>query len=477
MRSRTALLPGLAAALIATSLVSSALAQQPAPAQPPPQQPAVPFQLPGLPPIQIPGMTPVQPDPNQQQPQQAPPAAQPQPGVIPGFTLPPNYNQPAPAQPAPYGQPNGQYGQPNGQYGQPNYGQPNGQYGQPYAPMTGPKKKRNRSTPLEIGYLYTVATAYGVGMGIWIDAEAQISDPGLRFVPPILTGAAAPVGVFFLDTPPLPKGLPSAIATGMLIGGAEGLGVTTYQSVSSLPGQEWGFRGFARAEMIGATLGGGAGFGYWMLTRAKPQHSMFYASASAWGALIGSQMGLGGSSNSWSYGPQEYTNDAGQTIKPGPNATCPQATKDHPVMMETIGCENGANAATARGGLIGMNVFLAGALAVGHAWNPSWNQIGWMWGGLAIGEAATLPVYLFYAGSKDHDPRHGLIVQGIGGTIGIVGGALIGRPDHRGRVAELDEDEMQKKYWETDKHRFKLTGGGLMPVENGMGLSMSGQIW
>ncbi len=477
MRSRTAL--GLAAALFATSLVSSALAQQPPPAQPAPQPQPAPFQIPGLPPITIPGMTPAQPAPAPPATQQQPQPQQSPPGILPGI-LGPMPNQPA-QQPVPYGQPQpqGQYGQPNygqGQYGQPNYGQP-GQ-NTPYTPYAAPKKKRNRSTPLEIGYLYTVATAYGVGMGIWIDAEAQIDDPGLRFIPPILTGVAAPVGVYFLDTPPMPKGLPSAIATGMLLGGAEGLGISTYQSVNALPGNEWTFRAFARAEMIGTTLGGAAGFAYWYFARPKPQHNMFYASSAVWGAVIGSQLGLGASNNPWSYGPVKYSlpNDPAGAPEHMAPASCPKATDTTPVTMVPPGCETGANAATARGGLIGMNVFLAGALAVGHVWNPSWNQIGWMWGGLAIGEAATLPVYLFYAGS-DKDPRHGLIVQGIGGTLGIVAGALIGRPEHRGAVAELDEEMVEKKYWETDKHKVRLTGGGLMPVSNGMGLSAYGQLW
>ena len=145
----------------------------------------------------------------------------------------------------------------------------------------------------------------------------------------------------------------------------------------------------------------------------------------------------------------------------------------------TPGCENGAERGRPRAaGSSGMNVWVAGAARLaGHAWNPSWNQIGWMWGGLAIGEAVTLPVYLFYAGSKA-DPRRGLIVQGIGGTLGVIGGALIGRPEHRGAVAELDEELQEQKYWETDKHKFRITGAGLMPVESGMGLSgLPASVW
>ncbi|MDZ4064265.1 MAG: hypothetical protein U1E22_06295, partial [Coriobacteriia bacterium] len=71
-------------------------------------------------------------------------------------------------------------------------------YGQPPA-MPPPASRSTQSSELEIGTLYGVAAAYGVGMGIWVDAETGLDDPGLQFVPPIILGVAAPVGVFFLD--------------------------------------------------------------------------------------------------------------------------------------------------------------------------------------------------------------------------------------------------------------------------------------
>jgi hypothetical protein len=98
-----------------------------------------------------------------------------------------------------------------------------------------------------------------------------------------------------------------------------------------------------------------------------------------------------------------------------------------------------------------------------------------MWGGFAIGEAASLLVYPFYAlGSSD--PRRGLIFQGVAGTIGMVAGAFIGRPDTPGAVAR---EERQERKEEDDKRhgRFaRVVGGGLAPVPGGMAANVMG-IW
>ena len=66
-------------------------------------------------------------------------------------------------------------------------------------------------------------------------------------------GLAAPVGVFFLDRPRMPRGMPAAIAAGMAIGAGEGVGIASYQFVHSKSDDEWGFRGFARSVFIGST--------------------------------------------------------------------------------------------------------------------------------------------------------------------------------------------------------------------------------
>jgi len=80
-------------------------------------------------------------------------------------------------------------------------------------------------TSLEIGALYGVSAAYGVGMGIWLSTEVGIKDPALFLIPPAILGVAGPVGVYFFDRTGPHRGVPAAIATGTLIGADEGLGI------------------------------------------------------------------------------------------------------------------------------------------------------------------------------------------------------------------------------------------------------------
>ena len=394
-------------------------------------------------------------------------------------------------QPQPYGQPQQgygqpqQYGQPPQGYGQPQYGQPQQGYGQPqqgygqqqpyngygYVAPSGPKK----STSLEIATLYVTATAWGIGTGIWIDAEAGTKDPGISLIAPVILGAAAPAAVFFADRPAMREGLPSAIALGLLLGAGEGLGIAGYQAVTSTdahcafpatgsppvlsctPSTSWGFKGLARAEFIGSTLGGLGGFAYGYFLRPSPKNNVLIGSAAVWGTIIGSEFGWGGSKLK-----EDITlplpGSGGQTI----NAT-----------RKTTWSET--NDTTALGGLIGFNVLAAGAAGLSLAWRPSWEQLEWMWGGFAIGEAASLLVYPFYA-TGDSDPRRGLLFQGVAGTIGLVAGAFIGRPDTPGSLAR----EQKREHEEQDRQRHgrfaKVVGGGLTPVPGGAAASVMG-IW
>ncbi|WP_437325100.1 hypothetical protein [Sorangium sp. So ce381] len=327
----------------------------------------------------------------------------------------------------PYGgQQGGAYG---GQYGGGYGGQYGGGYGgYGYAPQ---KKSEPKSTPLEVGYLYATSVAYGVGTGIWIDAVAGIDDPGVQFIAPALLGVAAPVGVYFLDSPPMPRGMPSAIATGMVIGAGEGLGIASYQYVSARKGKEWGFLGLATAEVIGSTVGGAAGWGFYYLLRPKPQTNMLVASGAVWGSLIGSAFGAAASNGDWSE----------------------------------------SNDSISLGGLIGFNVATAGAVGLSVAWTPSWNQLAWMWGGLGIGTVVSLPIYLAYIGS-DHDPRRGLIAQGAAGTLGLVAGALfLGRPDSSSSVALDDQEDRGRPPF------ARVLGGSLTPYRGGLGAVVVGELW
>src|SRR2546421_11743512 len=85
------------------------------------------------------------------------------------------------------------------------------------------------ASDLEIGTLYGFSAAYGVGVGIWLDAELSIDDPGLKFIAPAILGVAAPAGGFFLDRPRMPRGMPVAIAAVMAIGAGSGVALTGSQ--------------------------------------------------------------------------------------------------------------------------------------------------------------------------------------------------------------------------------------------------------
>jgi hypothetical protein len=299
-----------------------------------------------------------------------------------------------------------------------------------------PPPSTQKATDIEVGALYAFATGYGVGTGVWIDAEAGIDDPGLQFVAPAIFGVAAPVGVFFLNRPTMPRGMPAAIAAGMAVGAGEGVGIATYQIVTAKPGEEWGFRGIARSIFIGSTVGTVAGFasGYYM--EPSPRQSLMLGSGVLWGTVIGSMFGYGGSSShtDWSQ----------------------------------------ANDSTALGGLVGFNIGVVGAAAISAVWVPSYESLAWMWGGFGAGVVISLPVYLFYVGG-DHDPRRGLIFQGAAGTLGLIAGALFTADSRdfgsarRRHVATPERDGTPPS--------IQITGGGIMPVPNGVGLQVQGILF
>ena len=289
------------------------------------------------------------------------------------------------------------------------------------------------STGLEMATLYGTSIAWGVGAGIWIDAEAELDDPGLMLIPPLVLGAAAPLGAFFVDryafSRGMPEGLPSAISAGLIAGAGEGLGIASYQWVTADEADAWGFRGLARAELIGATLGGVGGGALYYLAKPAPETNILIASSTFWGAGIGTFFGGGASNGDW-----------GQ-----------------------------ANDSTSLGGLIGFNVALAGAVGSSFFWTPSWHQVGWMWGGFAIGAAASTPIYIFYAASEEHDPRRGLIFQGVAGTVGLALGAIFA--DKRRKPSYAENEKSVDDRW------IQIHGGGPMAVNGGMGMQLMGALW
>lgn len=300
----------------------------------------------------------------------------------------------------------------------------------PYYPQA--SRSNEPASALEIGALYGMSAGYGVGTGIWLDAELGIEDPGMRFLPPVILGLAAPVGVFFLDRPRMPRGMPAAIATGMAIGAGEGIGIASYQFVTAKQGEGWGFRGFSRAVFIGSTAGTALGVAAAFTMEPSPKTSILLASGVGWGTLVGSAFGYGSSRAHSAFGD--------------------------------------ANDAASLGGLIGYNAGLVGAAALSTVWVPSYKSLEWMWLGFGAGAVISLPVYLFYLGD-DHDARRGLIFQGTAATLGLAAGAIFTMDSRDSAKSDGDGLVAARPPY------FQITGGGLMPVQGGVGFTLSGLVF
>lgn len=249
-----------------------------------------------------------------------------------------------------------------------------------------PQQQRER-TSLEIGTLYGVSVVYGAGMGVWISTEVGLKDPGLFLIPPALLGVAAPIGVYFFDRPKLKRGAPAAVAAGALIGAGEGLGVWGYQVVSAKEADEWGFRGLARAQALGSTLGAAGGFALGYFQSPSPKSSLLLSSSVVWGTAVGAMFGYGAT-----HSPQPY---------------------------------GVSNDGAALGGLVGFNVGLAAAAGLSTVYIPTYQSLAAMWLGGGIGFVASLPVYLLYAGDGGPPAKRGLIFSGVATTLGIGAGALL----------------------------------------------------
>jgi hypothetical protein len=285
--------------------------------------------------------------------QQAPPANWPPPG---GAPPPPGYApQPAYATPG---------------YGVPDY----------------PDPRSRPANSYELGALYVVSAAYGIGVGAWLDAEFEITDPGVLLIMPTVFGVAAPVGAYLANQPPMRRGKPAAIAAGMAIGAGEGLGIASLQMATS--DDPWGFRGLSRSMMLGSTIGGVAGYAVGELQQPSPNISAFAGSGVLWGTLAGSMIGLGASPQGE---PFSESNDW-----------------------------------MARGGLIGFNVGLAATAGLSTLFVPSMQQLSWMWIGAGVGAVASLPIYLFYIGDDAPDAKRGLLFTSTAMTLGIVAGGVFG---------------------------------------------------
>jgi hypothetical protein len=401
MIRRALLLSGAAFSALTFGLFTAegtSLAQGPQPQPyPPPQVQPQPQPYPQQQPYPPPQVQP-QPQPYPQQQPYPPPQVQPQPQPYPQQQpYPQGQPQPYPQgqpQPYPQGQPQPYPPQPYPPQpypqGQP---QPYPPQGQPYPPQAQPQPyppqqqppppppaADNKRSSGELTYLYITSAAYGVGTGIWIDSLGKVTDPGLAFIAPLAFGVAMPIGVYFLDdNVTLHRGVPSSIATGMLLGALEGMSISgmQWQFTGGENGSDsqWKFHTWTTLTWIMSTGGGigGYAFGEWL--RPDPRSLSFIASGAGWGAASGIMFGAGAVGGDWKDGAAVW-------------------------------------------GFVGMNAGILATGALSTVYTPSYNAQKWMWIGYAAGTAAGLLVYPFYLAS-DANPRHGLIANSLGGLAGV----------------------------------------------------------
>jgi hypothetical protein len=384
------------------AIASASRAQQPQPW--PPQQPAA--QPPPPPPPQ-----PYPPQPQPYPPQQPQPYGQqpyppPQPYGQQPYPPPQPYGQPPYPPQQPYGQqpypPQPPYGQPPyppacGQYGQPPCPPQCGQYGQPPCPPPPNQEDKKFRSSGEMVFMYGAGAVYGVGTGIWIDAVAKIKDPGIAFIAPLAFGVGVPVGFYFWDdASKLHRGVPASIATGIALGGIEGMAIAgTQWQYTREQNKDWSFGTQTTVTFIGATAGGVGGyfFGEWL--RPDPRSLAFIASGAGWGAISGTLFGAGVSGRDW---------------------------------------KDGASVA----GLVGYNVGILATGALSTFYTPSWKAQKWMWAGYGLGTLGASIVYVFYLFSPDSDAKHGLVANSIGGLAGLGIAALFtagAKDDDDGKTA------------------------------------------
>jgi len=380
MRARTAALFGSLTALIVLGWGAVASAQAP-PLQPLP----VPYPAPQ--PYPAPAPQPAPPPAGQQPyPQPAPvPPAQPYPQPYPppaGQPYPQPYPPAGQPYPPPYPQP---YPPP---YAQPQPYPPYGQYPQPQPAR--PQMSKYRS-PGEMAYLYGIGAAYGFGTGMWIDSVINVTDPGIWVITPIALAAAAPIGAYVWDrTDELPRGVPSSIATGLLLGGIEGIAIDglQWQLTGNGGPSTWHYSTQTSVTFLTATAGGVGGwaFGEWL--RPDPRSLGLIGSGAGFGSLFGILFGAGVASGDWKSGSAVW-------------------------------------------GFAGYNAGIVATGVLSTVYTPSWQTLKYLWIGDILGTLATTPVYLFYIGSSA-DPRHGLIANSLGGLAGIAIAAVLtnGMKDH-----------------------------------------------
>jgi hypothetical protein len=148
-------------------------------------------------------------------------------------------------------------------------------------------RRTDRRTADEIGVLYTSATAYGLGGGIWLSFLNDANSPEGWVLPAMLLAGASAGAVALLDSGKgLRYGTAQAISSGMWLGLWQGLAWGTYYQAASNRDEEleegqYGALLFG-ASTIGAVTGGLVG----TYSATTPGRAAFVGTASLWPAVI-----------------------------------------------------------------------------------------------------------------------------------------------------------------------------------------------
>jgi hypothetical protein len=251
-------------------------------------------------------------------------------------------------------------------------------------------------------FLYITSGLYGIGTGIWLDTVFKLDEPASAAIMPIAFGAAAPIGVLIWDenAGPLHRGVPSSIATGLVLGGVEGIAISGVQwQATHEDNKDWPVSTQTTITFLTATGGGVAGWAFGEWIRPDPRSLSFIAGGATWGAVSGTLFGAGISGKDW---------------------------------------KDGASVV----GFIGYNVGIlgAGTQAVFHT--PSYSSQQYIWLGYGLGLLAGCLVYPFYLLAPDADPKRGLVVNALAGLAGAgIAGALTWE------LKDPDDSPRQGKIW------------------------------
>lgn len=281
----------------------------------------------------------------------------------------------------------------------------------------------------EMPFLYGAGLGYGIGLGVWVDSLAKVTDPGLALIAPMLFGAGGMVGVYLWDEfSTLHRGVPTSTATGATLGFGLGIGINLLQwQIASSSGQ-LDFKARTSITLATTTVGAVGGYLFGEFVRPDPRSVAFIASGAGWGAVSGLSIGAGAT-----------TGDI-ETVKTG----------------------------LAVGGLIGYGAGTVGTGLLSLAWTPSMQTQKWMWAGYGLGVLASGLVYPLYLVS-DGDARHGLIFTGLAGVAGAAIAAIATfnfKDDEDGNVTRTSK----KKGWEPP---FQLS---FAPQKDGGMLTAFGQF-